>query len=1131
MARTGFWRRTGRGLGRHGPVLVAVAVSVLVATAVLAAVAGLSRSAATTGVRQRLAADAGRSVEVTARWTAPGLPAADRAVRAALLRTMDGTPFRTETALRAVGPVDLPLPSAGRRWAGETALSVLPVALPDPGRHGRLRSGSWPDAAAAPVAPGAPAAASAAELRVALPDTAADRLGLDSGGSTVIGSPGTGEPLRITVTGVYRPDPAAAAVWTALGGADGDGAVLMLVDGARLTTLPSFATRTLAVWLALPDTGGSSLSGLAALRDRTAVLAGSDAARSVYRGAEPALAGTTVRSGLPAAVDSQAVPALTARAEIAVPFALLALLAATVLVLTARRLADAVTGEQALRSSRGAGAVRLLAGAAGLWAVAALPAAVCGLLLADPLLAAVLRGAGVHGLAAGEGRAAWWVAGFALLVHGAALLLPLARQAVRRGAGRARGRGPRRLGLQRAGADLALLAVAALCFFQLRYYGGVVAGGPVAGLESWVDPTLVLAPAAMAVAGAVLLLRLLPPAGRLLERAAARGRGLVLPLAAWRLSRDTGRQAVPALVTLLAVACGALAAGTLGALPAGDRDRAAHAVGADLRLTAVPGPPARHRAALAALPGVTGAVPVAEQAAYLGTTVVQTIALNTAAASAADLPVLRPDLADRPVRALLAPLTAVASQGIVLPGEPTALEVTARASVDRPLPAPGAGLRFWLRDADGITEQLTVPLPADGSPHTLTVPLDDGGRRTHPLTIGRLGVHFPGGQDTRATLDLGVSRIAAVSGGRRTELALPPGQSWARYGRFPADPFALGCPGFETARPRSAEPPFDSAEQADVCTWESGGPVLLHAVLRSERPRIPPDAAGSDAVLAVLPGTGTAVPSGPSPAPLPPVLPALADRALLDAVGARVGDTVRLDWERDNRSAQPVLITGEVDGLPGYAGNRAHLVLDLRALAANRAFAGAAPPAVGRWWLTSDDPAATWAAVDGRGEFGRPQSVPAEAAALADDPFRAGLRCAWLLVLVTAPLFALAALTLHTVGALRARRRELAVLRALGVRRGELVALLRAEQAAVAVPPVLLGGVLGLLLATLLLTLTVLDDHAAPVFPGLLAAPGRPAAVLTALAVGLLLVLVLPVLTRLSARVDLVPALRAGEDG
>ncbi|MFE6867891.1 FtsX-like permease family protein [Kitasatospora sp. NPDC057692] len=1120
MAVAEAWRRIGRRAGRHGLVLAAAAVSVLVATAVLAALAGLAQSAAAAGVRQRLAADSGRSVEVTARWRAEGLPAADRAVHAALVKAMGGIPFRTENALRATGTLDLPLPPGGRRWATDTALTVLPVALPDTGRYGELRSGSWPDASGASTAPDASATAPATGggLRVALPEDAADRLGLDTGGGVVIGSPGTGEPLALTVTGVYRPGPDAAALWAGLGGGVGEGSALMLVDGRQLTALPAYRDRTTALWLALPDPARSSPAELAALRNRVAAFARSDPARSVYRGAGPALTDTEVHSQLPAAVDRQVLPALTARSQTAVPIALLALLAAVVLVLTARRLADAVAAEQALRRTRGAGTPWLLATAAGEWAVAAVPAAVCGLLLAEPLLAVLLRTVGAHGLAADDGRTVGWAAAFALLVHGAALLLPLARQALDPGALRAlRGRSPRRLALQRAGADLALLTVAVLGFLQLRRYGGVVVTDTGAGFGSRVDATLVLAPMAMAVAGAVLLLRVLPAAGRLLERAAGRARGLVLPLGAWRLSRDTGRQAVPVLATLLAVACSSLAAGVLGALPDSDRDRAAHAVGADLRLSGVPGAQLRQRGELSALPGVTGLTPVAEQSVFVGSTLVQAIGLDSTAAAAANLPTLRGDQADRPLPELLAPLADTPGQGIALPGGSSALEVTVQAAADLPVPEPGLGLRLWIHDAGGLTEQVALALPADGRPHTLTVPLTGGDR----LTIGRLGVHFPGTLGRRISLDLRVPRITAVADGRRTDLALPPGQSWARSG--PAvDPAALDCPG--TAR----GPEQETSGRADACTWQSDGSDLLRTVMRSNEPPHPLSPAGEDAVLAVLPGTGTGTATGTLP---PLVLPALADRALLDTVHARVGDTVRLDWERDGHSAQKVRITGVIDALPGYGRRNGHLVLDLRALAASRAAMGGPPPVAARWWLASDDPAATWTAVEGRGGFGRPESALRAAAALADDPFRVGLRCAWLLVLVTAPLFAVTALTLHTVSSVRARQREFAVLRALGVRRGELTALLRAEQVAVTAPPVLLGGLLGVLLASLLLAFTVLDDTAGPVFPALVAGPGRPAALLTAVASGMLLALAVLVLTRLLARVDLVRALRAGEDG
>ncbi|MFE0457964.1 FtsX-like permease family protein [Kitasatospora sp. NPDC058965] len=1101
----------GRRVRRRGLVLAAVAVSVLVATAVLAAVAGLARAAATDGVRERLAADPGRSVELDARWAADGLPAADRAVHVALVRALAGTPFRTETALRAAGTLDLPLPAAARSRASDTVLPGLPLAVPDPSRLGRLRSGDWPTAGA-----------SGNTLPVALPEAAADRLGLTAGGQVDVRDPASGGTLTLRVTGVYRPDPAAAAVWAGLGGDDRAAPALLLVDGHRLTALPAFARRTLAVWLALPDTDRLSLPQLARLRDRVAAFAAGDPARSVYRGSAPALTDTAVHSALPGAVDAQVLPALTARAEVDVPLALLAVLAAVVLVLTARRLAEAAAAEQALQVSRGAGGLRVLGAAVGEWALAAVPAAAAGLLLAGPLLGAVLRSAGASppaGAAAPAAAGLWWAAGFALLVHGAALLLPLARQALDPGAERAlRRRLPLRPGLQRAGADLALLAVAVLGYLQLRHYRSVVADSASSGFATTVDPVLVLAPVAMAVAGAVLLLRVLPPLGRLLERAARRSRGLVLPLGGWRLSRDGGRQAVPVLVTLLAVACAALAAGVLGALPTSDRDRAAFAVGADLRLTGVAGPSAQRHAAVAALPAVGAATPVAERSGYVGNTVVQTVAFNTA--SDTRIPSLRSDLTDRPVGGELAGQPA---EGLAVPGEPTALDLTVRAGADQALPDGGAQLVLSLQDADGLTDQVVAALPADGAEHRVTVDLTAAGPRHYPLRISRLGLRFPVGTAQRTTLELHLTRIEAVAGAGRTALALPPGLSWFRSGTVFSTPEALGCPGTgaDPARLPFTDKPQD--DKAGACSWSSGGADLLTAVARSQLPGSPWADGGTELDFAVLPGSGTTTAQTP-------VLSGLADRALLAGLHAKVGDTLSLDWEHGQSGTQLVRIAGVLDAVPGYDPDQGHLVLDLRALAAAGAAAGTPPPTDTHWWLRSADPAAPLAAPD-PARFGTAQSARQVAAALAHDPFRTGLRCAWLLVLVTAPLFAVTALTLHAVGAVRARQREFAVLRALGVRRAELTSLLRTEQLAVTVLPSLLGGVLGLVLAAVLLPLTVLDDGSGPVFPTLLTAPGRPPAVLAALVGGALLSAAVLVLTRVLGRVDLVRALRAGEDG
>ena len=90
-----------------------------------------------------------------------------------------------------------------------------------------------------------------------------------------------------------------------------------------------------------------------------------------------------------------------------------------------------------------------------------------------------------------------------------------------------------------------------------RYHGLLVVateppGGRMLALAA-LDPVLVLAPVLTLCAGTLVMLRVLPLAARLGDRAAARRRGLTLAVAAWQMSRRPLRQAGPVLLAVLAV--------------------------------------------------------------------------------------------------------------------------------------------------------------------------------------------------------------------------------------------------------------------------------------------------------------------------------------------------------------------------------------------------------------------------------------------------------------------------------------------------------------------------------------------------------------------------------------------------
>jgi hypothetical protein len=83
----------------------------------------------------------------------------------------------------------------------------------------------------------------------------------------------------------------------------------------------------------------------------------------------------------------------------------------------------------------------------------------------------------------------------------------------------------------------------------------VLASGSVAS----VDPLLAAGPALALLAGALVAVRLIPPASKVLEAVAARGRKAVLPLAAWEVGRRSARAISAILLLTLAVSIGTFA--------------------------------------------------------------------------------------------------------------------------------------------------------------------------------------------------------------------------------------------------------------------------------------------------------------------------------------------------------------------------------------------------------------------------------------------------------------------------------------------------------------------------------------------------------------------------------------------
>ncbi|MFG1809649.1 FtsX-like permease family protein [Streptomyces sp. NPDC049040] len=1078
---------------QHGLVLAAVAATVLLCATALSALVALAGNSVESDSVQRLAADPDAQVFVNASYRAAGMAAADRGVRDAGAKAFAGVPQQTYVGLLGTSPVSVVgVDGAANPPRGPGGSGLHPVAVQGAGRFGRLVAGHWPAGTA-----DAPARAftslptvrvatgSTARVDAAVPRQLALRLGLRAG-SLLRVQDAFSRTMTVRITGIFRPA-GAVGFWPAMAGdlTDGESASqeLLVVPPAALNGSAVLNGQLAVHWSVLPDFSRLDAGSLPGLHDRVRNFTGSRSAVSVFRGGQPSLDDLAVSSGLPGAIDALAVPKVVARSALYLPSVMLAALALAALVLAARQMTVRRRDDFALQQARGSGTLRLLRGAVAEWALTGVPAAA-----AAPYAARLMH-------PGSPGPDAWAAVALTLLVHGAAVLLPVLPAMRIRTV-----RGARAAVAQRLGADLALLAVAVLGYLELRRHRSLTAGG--FGGSASVDPVLVFVPALATGAAALLLLRLLPLTSRLLDVFGRRSRGLVAALAGWQLSRRATRNAGPVVLMCLAVSVSAFATTALACLGGLASEQAAFTVGADVRIT--PGkqnnyPSSVVGAAYRGLPGATAATPVTQATANLPGGGTEQL-IGTIGGPA--------------------PREAPPAFGITLPGRPTALLLDERVTSDGSTAAPR--LQLNLQDAYGLQSSVTAVLPAaDGARHTVTVPLDvalSGGHpRAYPLTVTAVAV-LPQPKVHPALLDLEVIRIGAR--GTSDTWVVPPagGQAWADGTEGAADATAGACKGDTSA--------YSGAP--GVCAIRAGGPDVLRATVSTglHGPLSPDAAAGYFGDTDTQAGSQVRIVARPAGGPAP--LPVRADAKVLRDGHLAVGSTVRLDLGLG--SPVTARIVGRIDSLSGLGRGQGHLVADQRRLAAALLLAGGLQQDPAFWRVSSADSARTAAAARAEPALGRVTTTAETAAALRADPFRSGLRRVLELVRYLAPCFAVIAFTVHAVISTRQRRKEFALLRAIGVRPGRLSALLGAEQLSLALFAVVPGALMGMALASAVLPLVTVDDSGNAPYPSLPLVVPWHTVVLTTAVTALAVSAVVLGLARLLARVNLVRVLRAGED-
>ncbi|HEX5402596.1 MAG TPA: ABC transporter permease [Pseudonocardiaceae bacterium] len=1017
-------------MAAYRTVLVTVLVITLLMGAVLAAFAVYDARALGEAAFVRLAA-ADTSIAVTAASSSAEQSAKQTSVVRSAGASALGAGASTVTAVLWSNSENLPAGAVAHAKPTDEDQALL-AGFGDLGSSAKLLTGQWPDAANAD-----------GTVPAAVPEVVAAALRLKVGSTLGVKDTITKGGVRIRIVGIYRPLHARSAY----------SAVNQIPDTGVRPAQPFFTYGPF-------DVDPSVFAGGLVTASQTSwdiqpsplVLAsrGPDVDATAIRRLSTALLNSAplgpaqITTTLPAQLAALATARSTARTELAGVALILLALTIAALIITTRPLGaqrEAETYLLALRGrSRRQAALANVGEAATLGVVTVLAAAPAGTLLAVFLsrngpLGSDADAAGPALDAALPSGDAWFAALGVALFAAAILIIAAARKFSASGRLERAGRQSRLAGAARAGIDLAVLALAAAAYWQLR---SLSTGKPA-------DALLVLAPALALLACALLWLRLMPLVAGLGDRLAARGRRMGAALAVWQISRRPRHHAGPALLIVFAVASGTFALAQHATRQLSIGDQSDYTAAAPVRLD-IEGSSFASR--------VSGAV-IADRAVQVATPVIQTTGFNGSVVLAMDsrtapqTVLLRPDQYSAAPTKLWAELHQGLPKDTVLPGRPTSIGLTAKLS-----PPGGAfGLRgprvaLTVEDSlDQFVQLPTQPLPDDGSAHPLTFPVPPG--LEYPLRVAQVAMAYsaPGGRAANETLTVGALRTSAGS----TALRLG---DWSEQIRSADLQLAIAA-----LRNGATSQPAVEAELAGAPTAGGAGDWSLR--FRSGFGLVPAINAPAQVTLTIAPSA-------------PAQLPVLATGSFLSGSGLKIGSVAQV--AADGLTI-PARIVGSVQAFPAisdvdFAGG---LVVDDKALQYRLLDQGVPPLTATSYWLRT---------AGGAIPAGLPQggvavtTLAATRSALANDPLTQLIEQSLIALAVTAAILAIAALWAAVAAARRERADQEAVLIALGISGRRQALLQAAEILAVSGPAAIAGLAIGVLLSRLMLPYLTLTSAA-----------------------------------------------------
>lgn len=1027
-------------------LLVAAATTTLIVTVLLTGLAEYGRRVADAGARSAVEAASAEERSLLVRGPAGGSAASlahrEAALRAAFPDGLAGLPTRVSAAGYATGraltgPTGSAVPDSGGLVVGSV------VFLDGLAERAVLSAGAWPR-------PGGRA------TETALTEPVAAALGVAVGDRIPILDRITGRPGTLTVVGVWRPRDPGDSYWRLVPGGTEGAAPQSRAYGPLVVHRDDFAAHFAAsasvAWLVEPELGGA---------DR-AELARAGAAAEALAGTLPETTGLgsggLVRTDLDDFATRLARADLVGRSALVTPLLLVLVLGGYTLLLVAMLLTEQRRGETALLRTRGAARNQLAGLVVREAALVVLPALALAPVLATEALRHAERIPAVAAvalrLAPGIDRVTWLVAGLAAAGCAAAMLVP----ALRRGGTfvgelASLSRPGRRSAVQRAAADLALVALAVLGWAQLRQYASPLAGAD--GGRLGIDPLLAATPTLGVLAGAVLGLRLLPPVARLVQRLVDRRLWTATVFGLWQAGRRP--HAGPVLLLALAVAASTLAWSLAGSSEQSLRDQADHRVGADLRLVETGGSaPADRAEQLARLPGAAEVLPAWRDSVRLGAEAEPASVLALDAAAGAGVVRLRADLAGGAPERVFRELAAgrVAAPQTDLPPDARSLHGELRTTIAGTyldpsvrsyavFAGPGGGYRtvpLGVTRGDGGAVAFSVPLPAEPQPVRLA-----GFLVNTSATEGmRLAWRLTGLRTSPAPASAGTGTPAGPSGAT----GAPPTGPAGRVGATPVD---LGVAGPWQRLGRNA--PADRAPAG-------AGSLSADYTYRS-----PTGSTWGDV------GVQLAVTRPVPDARLPVVATPRALAALRLAVGAETRISVGV-------AEVDVRIAGTVDELPGDT-EPAAILVDLPSLGATLFHRHGIVPGVREWWVAAgpDQASSVATAVAELADL-TVLDRAAVADSLARDPYGGGARAALFVAALGALLLAAAGIVVDVRATARRRSGELAVLHTLGAGPRLLARSLVAEQSFLAGTGVLVGLAIGVVVAAAMTPLVILTPAA-----------------------------------------------------